>query len=74
MSIRFQAEALFLTLDASGQYYVSFTMLLSGFNLQSLQFMYTGKAYYALALSADIVPHQAQHVWKLTLDPYFMRK
>ncbi|KAG8201764.1 hypothetical protein JTE90_012823 [Oedothorax gibbosus] len=67
-----KAEALFLTLDASGQYYVSFTMLLSGFNLKSLQFMYTGKAYYALALSADYASHQAQHVWKMTLDPYFI--
>lgn len=65
-------EALFLTLDASGQYYVSFTMLLSGFNLKSLQFMYSGKAYYALALSADSISHRPQHVWKLTLDPYVM--
>ncbi|GFS38753.1 uncharacterized protein NPIL_305741, partial [Nephila pilipes] len=68
--ITFQEEALFFALDGSGHYILTFAMTLSG-DLASLQFMYSGKSYYALARFEDSRP---QSVWKLILDSFSMRK
>ncbi|GBN00157.1 hypothetical protein AVEN_129891-1, partial [Araneus ventricosus] len=65
--IALKEEAYFYAQDFSGRYIRAFSMSLPG-HLASLQFMFSGKAYYALARFTV----RPQSIWKLTLDTYSM--
>ena len=56
-------------MDSSGYYIITLSMRLGGTNLRSFQLMFSGKAYYALALFEDKQP-----VYKLTIDSHYLRK
>lgn len=42
--------------------------------MRSLQFMFSGKAYYALALFDDDQGHYRKTIYRLTIDSHFLRK
>ncbi|CAL1279837.1 unnamed protein product [Larinioides sclopetarius] len=67
IAIAVREEAYFYAQDFSGRYIRAFLMSLPG-HLASLQFMFSGKAYYALTRFMA----RPRSIWKLTLDTYSM--
>ncbi|XP_035220569.1 uncharacterized protein LOC118193573 [Stegodyphus dumicola] len=64
-------EVLFLTLDSSGHYFVSWVLQFPETTLSSLHVMFSGKAYYALVRFATTTKYYPS-VWRLTLDTFHM--